>query len=159
MTQLHYPDVELDGPAREHVLRRCEAQLAEWDVVVPKDFILVLNFGLNEFDRTGLTEYWVANETKAGYCGKFLFLLDRQWCPEHYHKLKHETFYVVKGQVRMVAEGEETLLDPGSTFVMPPGVRHTFQGIGPTLILEVSQPSIRGDNIFTDSRIGRDGVL
>lgn len=30
---------------------------------------------------------------------------------------------------------------------------------GPALILEVSMPSIRGDNFFTDKRIGNDGVL
>ena len=70
MSALRYPDVELDGPARADALRRCRAKIAEWGVVVPEDFILVLNFGLDEFEQTGLTEFWVANETGAGYCGK-----------------------------------------------------------------------------------------
>jgi len=119
----------------------------------------VLNFGLDEFEQTGLTEFWVANETKAGYCGKFLFLFDGQWCPEHEHRMKHETFYIMRGQVRMIADGKETIMNPGDTFVMAQGVRHKFQGIGPALILEVSQPSVRGGNFFTDKRIGREGVL
>jgi mannose-6-phosphate isomerase-like protein (cupin superfamily) len=159
MTDLRYPDVELDGPARAEALARCEAQLAAWDIAVPREFILVLNFGLDEFEHTGLTEYWIANETDAGYCGKFLFLLDGQWCPEHEHRMKHETFYVLRGKVRMIADGAETMLGSGDTFVMPQGVKHKFQGVGPALILEVSQPSIRGDNYFTDTRIGKNGVL
>ncbi len=156
---LRYPDVELDGAAREEALDRCRARLAEWQVVVPEEFILLLNFGLDEFERWGLTEFWVANETQAGYCGKFLFLFDGQACPEHHHRIKHETFYILRGQVRMVADGAERLMKSGDTLVMPPGVRHTFSGAGDALILEVSQPSLRGDNFFVDRRIGRDGVI
>ena len=159
MTALRYPDVELTGPARDDALRRCRAQLAEWAFPVPESFVLVLNFGLDEFEQTGLTEFWVAHESDAGYCGKFLFLFDGQWCPEHAHRAKHETFYVLRGKVRMIADGAETLMTPGDTFVMEQGVRHKFQGVGPALILEVSQPSVRGDNFFTDKRIGTDGVL
>ena len=159
MAELRYPDVELDGPAREAALQGCLAMIHQWQVVVPMDFVLVLNFGLDEFERTGLTEFWVANETEAGYCGKFLFLFDGQWCPEHHHVMKHETFYIVRGEVRMIADGTETVMKPGDTFVMAPGVKHKFQGVGPALILEVSQPSVRGDNFFTDKRIGDHGVL
>jgi N-acetylneuraminate synthase len=159
MAELRYPDVELDGPARKAALQQCLEQVHQWQVPVPMDFILVLNFGLDEFEQTGLTEFWVANETEAGYCGKFLFLFDGQWCPEHHHAMKHETFYIVRGEVRMIADGKETIMKPGDTFVMARGVKHKFQGVGPALILEVSQPSVRGDNFFTDKRIGDDGVL
>jgi N-acetylneuraminate synthase len=159
MSELRYPDVELDGPAREAALRKCLARLDEWDIPVPKDFKLVLNFGLDEFEKTGLTEFWVANETDHSYCGKFLYLFDGQTCPEHYHDMKHETFYILRGQVRMIADGQERMMAPGDRLVMPPGVRHAFSGVGDALILEVSMPSIRGDNFFTDKRIGRDGVL
>ncbi len=159
MCQLHYPDVELDGPKREAVLQTCRATIDAWGIPVPEDFILVLNFGLDEFDTIGLTEFWIANETDHSYCGKFLFLFDGQTCPEHTHKMKHETFYILKGAVRMVADGAEQLMQPGDRLVMPPGVKHMFTGVGNALILEVSMPSIRGDNFFTDTRIGKDGVL
>ena len=159
MTELRYPDVELDGRLRDEALRQCREQLKAWDIAVPDEFVLVLNFGLDEFEQIGLTEFWIANETDAGYCGKYLFLFDQQWCPEHTHRAKHETFFIVRGQVRMIADGVETIMNPGDRFVMPQGVRHKFQGIGPSLVLEVSQPSVRGDNFFTDKRIGQDGVL
>ena len=42
---------------------------------------------------------------------------------------------------------------------MPPGQRHSFTGIGPALILEVSMPSIRHDNFFADQGIGDEGII
>ncbi len=159
MSQVRYPDVELTGPARSEALVRCRAELEKWSVPVADDVVFVFNCGLDEFQATGLIEFWVANETDAGYCGKFLFLFDGQWCPEHRHEMKHETFYILCGQVRMCAGGKEAAMNPGDRLAMPPGVLHKFVGVGPALILEVSQPSIRGDNFFTDKRIGNDGVM
>ena len=159
MSNLRYPDVELDGPAREKAFNACLAQIKAWGVPVPQEFHLVLNFGLDEFDKHGLIEFWIANEEKEGYCGKFLYLTNGQTCPEHHHRMKHETFYIMAGQVRMIADGRETLMKPGDRLVMPPGVRHQFSGVGPALILEVSMPSLRGDNFFLDKRVGKDGVL
>jgi len=42
---------------------------------------------------------------------------------------------------------------------MPPGVGHSFTGIGPALLLEVSMPSILQDNFFENKSIGNDGVI
>jgi quercetin dioxygenase-like cupin family protein len=120
---------------------------------------LVLDFGLGRFAEVGETEFWIANEESAGYCGKFLFVDDGQTCPYHSHTRKHETFFVVKGRLRMLIDGQEQILAEGETLVMPPGKRHSFTGIGPALVLEVSMPSRRVDNFFADRAIGVDGVI
>jgi len=120
---------------------------------------LALDFGLGRFEEVGEIEFWVANDEEAGYCGKFLFVDDGQTCPYHKHDVKHETFFVLKGQIRMTVDGVAHVLNQGDTLVMPPGQRHAFTGIGPALILEVSMPSRRGDNFFTDQAIGDDGVI
>ena len=73
--------------------------------------------------------------------------------------MKHETFFMVKGTLRLVIDGEEMILQEGDTLVMPPGRRHSFTGVGPALLLEVSMPSVREDNFFADSAIGDDGVI
>jgi N-acetylneuraminate synthase len=118
-----------------------------------------MDFGLGRFDEIGEIEYWVANEEGAGYCGKFLFVGDGQTCPYHAHDIKHETFFVLKGSVRMVIDGQERLLAEGDTLVMPPGQRHSFTGVGPALLLEVSMPSRRNDNFFENKAIGDEGVI
>jgi len=73
--------------------------------------------------------------------------------------VKHETFFVLKGGIRMRTEDGESVLEQGDTLVMPPGSPHEFTGIGPALVLEVSMPSIVGDSYFEDDAIGAGGVI
>jgi hypothetical protein len=42
---------------------------------------------------------------------------------------------------------------------MPPGLGHSFTGIGPALVLEISMPSVPKDSFFDDTRIGANGVI
>ncbi len=151
---------ELQGREREEALKKCMEILSKWDLIPPKETVLVLNFGLNEFEKIGLIEFWVANNTEEGYCGKFLFLFEGQSCPEHYHKLKHETFFVVKGKVKMVLDGKEMMLEAGDILPMGQGVKHKFAAIdGAAYLLEASKPCKPGDSIFTDKRIGNNGII
>ena len=159
MAPRKYDDVELAGEPRKAALARCRRQLAAWNVKMPRRTPLVLDFGLGEFEKTGLIEFWVANQANAGYCGKFLFVFDGQACPTHHHALKHETFFVMKGSVRMKLDGKVRQMTEGDVLAMPPGAKHSFQGTGPALLLEVSQPSIRGDNFFLDERVAGNGII
>ena len=147
------------GQARAEALASCRAVIRGWGLTMPPGEPLVLDFGLGRFNEIGEIEFWVANEEAHGYCGKFLFVADGQTCPYHHHNRKHETIFVMKGTVRMVVDGAEKILGEGEILVMPPGQRHSFTGIGPALLLEVSMPSIRQDNFFADEGIGEDGVI
>jgi len=151
--------VMIHGQEREQALREIRAQIEHWGLTLPDVEPLPLDFGLGDFRTIGETEWWIANETEAGYCGKFLFVFDGQTCPWHEHRVKHETFFVVKGAIAMrTAEGMVTL-SQGDTLVMPPGSPHEFTGIGPALVLEASMPSIVGDSFFGDKRIGGGGII
>lgn len=147
------------GEAREQALARCFAVIREWGLTMPDVEPLVLDFGLGRFHEIGEIEFWIANEEALGYCGKFLFVDDGQTCPYHRHTVKHEAFFMLKGAVKMVIDGEERVLEQGDTLVMPPGQMHSFTGLGPALVLEVSMPSLRNDNFFADTDIGEGGVI
>jgi mannose-6-phosphate isomerase-like protein (cupin superfamily) len=150
---------QLTGQKRQAALERCHHVIRSWGLTIPEVEPLVLDFGLGRFHEMGEIEFWIANEEAFGYCGKFLFVDDGQTCPYHRHTQKHETFFVLKGRVRMVVDEREKVLEQGEILVMPPGQRHAFTGIGPALLLEVSMPSTRGDNFFSDRAIGEDGVI
>ena len=152
-------DIAVTGEQREKAIKEFKGYLAGWGMTMPPAEILVQDFGLGDFKREGLIECWVANETTAGYCGKFLFVFDGQSCPRHHHREKHETFFVVKGAVRMRTARRSRLLREGAVFPVPPGVFHSFTASGPALLLEVSQPSIRRDNFFKDKRVAGTGVI
>lgn len=151
--------VTIHGEERKRALREIRAQMAAWGLTLPDVEPLPLDFGLGEFRSVGETEFWVANETEHGYCGKLLFLFDGQTCPYHEHRVKHETFFVVKGAIAMRTAEGEVVLRQGERLVMPPGSPHAFTAMGPALVLEVSMPSVVGDSFFEDTRIGEGGVI
>ena len=153
-------DFELKDGDRQAALAEAGRVLAGWGLTMPPGEPLVIHFGLHEFARIGEVEYWIVNDRTNDYCGKFLFLFDGQRCPLHYHKIKDETFFVVKGRVSMEVDGEPLSLNEGDTYKMAPGRSHTFAAEGgPALVLEVSLPSLPEDNFFADKRIGRNGVI
>jgi len=143
----------LAGPEREKALADFQAHIRSWDLALPNVEPLVWDFGLRDFHRTGLIECWIANETRAGYCAKLLFLFDGQTCPKHLHRHKTETFFAVKGTTRIFCDGSIVEIRPGHTFLVGPGRTHSLTGIGPTLVLEVSTPCTVDDNFFEDPRV------
>jgi mannose-6-phosphate isomerase-like protein (cupin superfamily) len=151
--------IELHDSERQKALEEIQSQIAEWRLTMPSVTPLPLHFGLHRFKDTGETEFWIANETSFGYCGKFLFVFDGQTCPYHHHRKKHETFFVVKGTLRVRLGTEELLMPEGASLAIPPGTGHSFTGVGPALLLEVSMPSVIGDNFFEDTLIGNGGVI
>ena len=150
---------QVAGEKRKQALEHCRNVIKAWGLTMPQVEPLALDFGLGRFDEIGEIEFWIANEAEHGYCGKFLFVADGQTCPYHRHGRKHETFFVLKGQVRILVDDEEQTLREGDVLVMPPGQRHSFTGVGPALLLEVSMPSTRQDNFFADQAIGDSGII
>ena len=144
---------ELAEPERRRALASCLEQLREWSLTMPDEEPVLRHFGLDEFYDIGEIEFWIANRHEHGYCSKFLFLFDGQTCPTHHHEVKHETFFVMKGEVSMTVDGRTTRMLQGDTLSMPVRSTHCFTGVGPALVLEVSKPSIRGDSYFADQRI------
>ncbi|MHB9133309.1 MAG: cupin domain-containing protein [Armatimonadota bacterium] len=155
-----YDGVQIEGLESDRILADIEKQMAEWGMTLPPVECMPFDFGLGRFMDVGETEFWLANDAELGYCGKFLFLFENQTCPYHFHKMKHETFHILKGTVRMTM-GEEIIMMPqGSLLAMPPGASHTFTAVdGAALVLEVSMPSILNDNFFSDKAIGTNGVI
>ena len=146
-------DISLKGPAAEAALAEFVAQMKAWSLTMPPVEPLVLDFGLSDFRDVGLIEYWIANETDEGYCGKYLFVFDGQACPMHRHKEKHETFFIVKGTVRMEYDGRLREMHEGEVLPVDQWKYHSFTGVGPALLLEISKPCVIDDNYFEDTRI------
>lgn len=146
--------ISLQGADAEAALAACRAQLTAWQIAVPEVEPLVLDFGLGRFAEVGLIEFWIANEAAAGYCGKYLYVMDSQICPLHRHRTKKETFFVVKGSLQVVYGGEELRLAEGDVLPVEPWTFHSFGGCdGPALLLELSMPCEIADNYFADRRI------
>lgn len=147
-----------------------------------KKDIEIADFGLNEFEATGLGLITYVNNER--YCAKELVLLPKQTCPEHRHPPlgaanpgKMETFRCRAGKVFLYVEGKETTpiqarlpqgsgsyytvfheieLLPGEQYTIPPDTLHWFQaGDEGAIVSEFSSTSHDESDIFTDPRIQR----
>jgi mannose-6-phosphate isomerase-like protein (cupin superfamily) len=146
-------EISLRGDVAEREAREVRRLVESWGLALPDITALVIDFGLGDFRTVGETEFWIANEIEAGYCGKFLFVWPGQTCPKHMHKTKLETFFVVRGRMSMEYDGKERVMKTGDLLRAETGAMHRFTGIEATLLLEVSKPSIVSDNYFEDPRI------
>lgn len=146
-----------------------------------KTAVEIADFGLNEFERTGLGVLVYVNTERC--CAKELAMWPRQTCPEHLHPRvgrnpgKEETFRCRWGRVYLYVEGTKTrkphcqppaspegaytiwhevALNPGEQYTIYPGTKHWFQA-GPlgAVVSEFSTRSTDEKDIFTDERIQR----
>lgn len=146
-----------------------------------KAAIEIADFGLNEFERTGLGVLVYANTDRC--CAKELAMWPGQTCPEHLHPPvgddpgKEETFRCRWGRVYLYVEGSKTrrprcqppaspagaytiwhevALNPGEQYTIYPGTKHWFQA-GPkgAVVSEFSTRSTDENDLFSDARIQR----
>ena len=146
-----------------------------------KERIEVADFGLGEFDTSGLTLFIYINND--AYCAKELVLFPNQTCPEHRHPPvaggpgKMETFRCRQGVVWLYVAGEpvtqpraappqgseayytvffEVELRPGDQYTIAPDTLHWFQSGGEgAIVSEFSTTSRDESDVFTDPRIKR----
>lgn len=96
-------------------------------------------------------EKWIANSPL--YCGKLLHFNQGKRCSWHYHKLKHETFYVHTGRLQLVfgdtddkTTATTVVLGPGDRFVIPVGLRHQMTALEDTDMFEFSTEHFEEDS-------------
>ena len=93
------------------------------------------------------------------YVGKVLHINRGHSLSLQYHRVKDETILVQSGRLRFERfnEGEAPEvqeLEPGSTFHIPPGLRHRMTAVEECDVLEVSTPEL-DDVVRLEDRYGR----
>ena len=97
------------------------------------------------------SEHWIVNR---GYCGKKLVLFRGYRCSVHHHRIKDETFYVIKGRVLMDVNGLQKILLPGDKQHIAVGDIHRFTGLEDSEIIEFSTHH-REDDSYRDVPSGK----
>jgi mannose-6-phosphate isomerase-like protein (cupin superfamily) len=111
-------------------------------------------------------EKWIDNREE--YCCKILNFVKGKKLSIHFHKLKTETFYCLKGKVcikyhdnpqelyRLIIEKDEeyilgametVILGPDETFFVPPFRVHQIEGLVDSRLIEVSTKHYNSDSI------------
>lgn len=77
------------------------------------------------------------------YVGKILVINKGKRLSRQYHKVKHETIYVLKGTLGLELKGKTLTAGPGKAFPIPPRTVHRFFAPkGRVTLLEVSTPEL-----------------
>jgi len=147
--------ISLQGKDREAALKKIHQTVASWGLKLPEVDPDPLHFGYNDFYSIGETEFNINNNVEQGYCGKFMFMFAGQTCPMHFHRKKHETFFIVKGKVDMELAGKKYVLKQGDRLIVDQFAKHQFTALEDSLILESSKPDLVDDSIFEDQTINK----
>lgn len=96
-------------------------------------------------------ELWIVN---TEYCGKKLYFAPGKRLSWHYHNVKDETFYVLRGRLNLyfstgddISAAEQTVLNPGDVFHVPVGLRHRLHALEASEVFEFSTHHEDSDSI------------
>ena len=121
-------------------------------VVLPNmiNFEVSHHYGLDSFEKFGLVMATVVNRD---YCKKILVIFPNQTNPEHFHKIKEESFYCLSGEVKLTVENDVLILKPGDLALIPAGKKHTFFSTKGAVVEEISSTSTSEDSYYSDPKI------
>jgi len=121
---------------RESIMKRSEIEKAQREVtrmlneagiILPGDAeIEVTDFGQEDFYRIGLALIMRVDEPE--YASKWLIVFPGQHCPHHYHERIKETFFVIKGDIRLWMEEKVVELKPGESVTIAETILLTSRG-------------------------------
>jgi mannose-6-phosphate isomerase-like protein (cupin superfamily) len=104
-----------------------------------------------EVEKVWGKEIWLVNRD---YCGKKLILNKSFRCSMHFHKLKDETFYILKGKVLLEIGMQKNIMLPGDSILIKPGQKHRFTGLEDSEIMEFSTHHEDSDS-YRDEESGK----
>jgi len=104
------------------------------------------HIGIEKFEEVGAILIPVINRE---YAKKIVVMIKNQFHPEHFHKLKEETFLVLKGQLRVNLDGIVKELYPGDVLVIPRMSKHSMLAIEDTVFEEISSTNFANDSFYS----------
>ena len=126
--------------------------LHEGSVVLPK------TAKVNIYHHTGIQNIYQVgamfiNVVDRDYCKSIVVMQKGQDYPNHYHKIKTESMYVLYGELVVVIEGTEHLLKPGEIIHVERGQDHSFYTKTGVVFEEISTMYVRNDSVYLEEQI------
>jgi len=148
---LFYEDILVENKQKPIALisESIKSMIKAANLAVPKNLKLEIShhYGLEKFSKFGMVMSTIVNRE---YCKKLLFLSEGQANPEHYHKIKEETFYCLFGELEVILDNESHFLGPGMNLTIPIGAKHLLRTKIGAIVEEISTKSIKGDSYYSD---------
>jgi len=134
------------------IIHDARGMLYEAHVEFGKDFEIELShhYGIEHFRQFGAL---IVNVINREYCKKLIVVLPGQKHPNHYHKIKEETFQLLWGDADITINGIKNELKPGDKILVEKGAWHSFTSKKGAIIEEISTTHYSGDSYYEDETI------
>lgn len=106
--------------------------------------------GISNIYQTGAMFINVVNRD---YSKSYVTMLPGQRYPNHYHKIKIESFYVLKNTLNLVVDGRKFLLKAGECLDIDRGQDHLFETDTGVVFEEISTMYVANDSVYLDKEI------
>ena len=106
-------------------------------------------------DKLGQVGAMFINVVNRDYCKNIVVMTAGQSYPNHYHRIKTESFYVLYGELIVVIDGAEHTVRPGELLHIERGCDHSFRTVNGTVFEEISTMYVPNDSVYTDEEIAK----
>ena len=136
------------------VVQEIKKFIKESHISVPQQVELEIShhYGIDKMDQYGAT---LINYVNREYCKKVIIMLPGQTHPEQYHKLKEETFHVIKGSMTVTLDGQAKEYFPGDILLVTKGTRHIMTTKEGVVFEEISSNHSKNDSFYVDEAINQ----
>lgn len=134
------------------IIHDVKGMLYEAKIAVGPQFELELShhYGLEHFRHYGAT---IINVINREYCKKIIVILPGQQHPNHYHKVKEESFQVLSGTLSLTLDGVTKDVKTGEVITVERGTPHAFTSKDGCIFEEVSTTHVKNDSYYEDEHI------
>lgn len=139
-------------PEIEKIRDTIRDDLISNNISIPQSIDLEVShhYGIENFAEYGTCMLTLVNKD---YCKKILYQFPNQKHPEHYHKIKEETFIVLVGSLNVTVEEKNYELNKGDILTIERGEKHSFESNTGAIFEEISTEHISDDSYYTDEKI------
>lgn len=102
----------------------------------------------------GYEIWWAVTEK---YVGKMIHVNAGHSLSLQYHRVKHESMYLIQGEAEMVVGEQTRRIQAGDAIIIPPPTLHRLTAITDVDVVEVSTPEL-DDVVRVKDRYGREGT-
>jgi len=95
------------------------------------------------------------NVVNRDYCKSVVVMTAGQSYPNHYHRIKTESFYVLHGELTLTIDGEQHKVLPGELMHIERGQDHAFSTDKGVVFEEISTVYMPNDSVYTDDDIAK----
>jgi len=136
------------------IVKQAYKMLKENNIAVPNgvECSISAHYGIENFYKYGLVMIDIINRE---YCKKLLINFPGQTHPEHFHKIKEETFHILSGDLTVKLDDKTVKLNKGDLFTINRGQKHLFFSEKGAIVEEISTTHIKEDSYYTDIKISQ----